>query len=38
MVTNRARQEIIWIAPKKNTKFAQTTGTVCVFDPRSGIT
>jgi len=38
MVTNRARQEIIWIAPKeKIKKFAQTNGTVDVFDPRSGI-
>ena len=37
MVTNRARKEIIWIAPKKNPKFAQTNGTVDVFDPPSGI-
>ena len=37
MVTNRARQEIILIAPKKNPKFAQTTGTVDVSDPRSSI-
>jgi len=36
MVTNRARQEIIWMAPK-NSKFTQTTGTVDVFDPRTGI-
>ena len=28
--------DIIWIAPKKS-KFAQTTGTVEAFDPRSGI-
>ena len=33
----RPRQEIIWIVPKKKSKFAQTTGTVDVFDPRSGI-
>ena len=31
------RQEIIWLAPKKVPKDAQTTGTVDVFDPRSGI-
>jgi len=31
MVTNRARQEIIWIAPKKFPKVAQTTGTVDIF-------
>jgi len=37
MVTNRVRQEIIWIAPKKIPKVAQTTGTVDVFDPRSDI-
>jgi len=37
MVTNRARQEIIWIASKKIPKVAQTTGTVNVFDPRSDI-
>jgi hypothetical protein len=38
MVVNRARQEIIWIAPnEKIPKVAQTTGTVYVFDPRSGI-
>jgi len=37
MVTNRARQEIIWIAPKQIPKAAQTTGTVDVFDTRSGI-
>ena len=38
MVTNRARQEIIWIAPnEKVPKVTQTTGTVDVFDPRSGI-
>ena len=37
MVTNRARWEIIWIAPKKNPKVAQTTGTVDVFDPPSSI-
>jgi hypothetical protein len=37
MVTNRARQEIIWIAPaEKIPKVAQATGTVDVFDPRSG--
>ena len=38
MVTNRARQEIIWNA--RNEKFpevAKTTGTVDVFDPLSGI-
>jgi hypothetical protein len=30
-------QEIIWIAPdEKIPKVAQTTGTVDVFDPRSG--
>ena len=34
----RPRQEIIWIAPnEKFPKVAQTTGTVEVFDPRSGI-
>jgi len=33
MVTNRARQEIIWIAPnEKIPKFSQTTGTVEVFE------
>jgi len=38
MVTNRARQGIIWIAPNEKTpKFAQTIGTVDVFDPRLGI-
>jgi len=38
MVTNRARQEIIWIVPnEKIPKVAQMTGTVEVFDPRSGI-
>jgi len=38
MVTNRARQEIIWIAPnEKIPKVAQTTGTIDVFDPRSDI-
>ena len=38
MVTNRARQEIIWIAPaEKIPKVAQTTVTIDVFDPRSGI-
>ena len=37
MVNNRARQEIICIAPKKIPKVAETTGTVDVFDPRSGI-
>jgi len=37
MVTNRARLEIIWIAPKKIPKFAKTTGNINVFDPRSGI-
>ena len=37
MVTNRARQEIIWIAPnEKIQKVAQATCTVDVFDPRSG--
>jgi len=36
MVTNRARQEIIWIVPKIP-KVAQTTGTIDVLDPRSGI-
>jgi hypothetical protein len=38
MVTNRVRQEIIWIAPiEKFPKVAQTTGTVDVFDMRSCI-
>ena len=37
MVTNRARQEIIWIVPKKIPEIAQTTGTVDVIDPRLGI-
>jgi len=38
MVTKCARQEIIWIAPnEKIPKLAQTTGTVDVFDPLSGI-
>jgi len=38
MVTNRARQEIIWIAPnEKIPKVVQTTGTVDFLDPRSGI-
>jgi len=37
MVTNRARQEIIWIRAEKIPNIAQTTGTVDVFDPRSGI-
>ena len=38
MVTNRAQQKIIWIAPnEKIPEVAQTTGTVDVFDPRSGI-
>jgi len=38
MVNNRARQEIIWITPnEKIPKVAQRTGTVDVFDPRSGI-
>jgi len=38
MVTNRARQEIVWIAPnEKIPKVAQTPGTVDVFDLRSGI-
>jgi len=38
MVTIRARQEIIWIAPNENIpKVTQTTGTVDVFDQRSGI-
>jgi len=37
MVANRARQEIIWITPKKTPKVAQTTGTVDIFDPHSGI-
>ena len=32
----QSRQEIIWIR-RKNSKVAQTTGTVDVFDPRSGI-
>jgi len=33
----QSRQEIVWIAPKKIPKLAQTTGTVDVFDQRSGI-
>ena len=38
MVTNRAPQEIIWITlAEKIKKVAHTTGTVDVFDPRSGI-
>ena len=38
MATNRARREIIWIAPNEEIpKVAQTTGTVDVFDPRSGV-
>jgi len=37
MVTNRARQEIVWIAPKKISKVSQAIGTVDVFDPLSGI-
>jgi len=38
MVTNRARQEIMWIAlNEKIPKVAQTTSTVDVFHPRSGI-
>jgi len=38
MVTNRARQEIIWIVPaEKFPTFAQTIGTVDVFDPHSDI-
>jgi len=37
MVTNR-EQEITWIAPnEKIPEVAHTTGTVDVFDPRSGI-
>ena len=36
MVTNRARQEIIWMEPTKIPKVAQMNGTVEVFDPRSG--
>jgi len=36
MVTNRDRKSFV-IAPKKIPKVAQTTGTVDVFDPRSGI-
>jgi hypothetical protein len=31
------RQEIIWIAPKKIPEVSQKTGTVDVFDLRSGI-
>jgi len=31
------RQEIIWITPKKIPKVTQTTGSVDVLDPRSGI-
>jgi hypothetical protein len=37
MANNRARQEIIWIPPKKISKVAKTTGTVHVFYLRSGI-
>jgi len=38
MVTNRDRQEIIWLAPKeKNPIFPQKNDTVDVFDPCSGI-
>jgi len=38
MVANRALLEIIWIVPaEKIPNVAQTTGTVDVFDPRSGI-
>jgi len=38
MVTNRARQEVIWIAlNEKVPKVAQTTGTVDIFYARSGI-
>jgi len=37
MGTNRAEQEIIWIAPKKIPKVAQTIGAVDVFDRRSVI-
>ena len=32
-----SQQEIIWIAPKKIPNVAQTTGTIDVFDPHSGI-
>ena len=35
MVTNRARQEIIWIAPnEKIPKVVQTNGTIGFIDPR----
>ena len=38
MVTNRALQEITWIAlAEKIPKVANTDGTFDVFDPRSGI-
>ena len=35
MVTNRDRKLFGW--RRKNSKFVLTTGTVDVFDPRSGI-
>ena len=36
-MVHQSRQEVIWNSPKKIPKVAQTTGTVDVFDPISGI-